>query len=74
MDQKGILFILLLQRLSQLADWKGGGPPGFVIPMERRWGCKKRRERGCGVEERLRDYWTLVYFVDIAAVPFFIVS
>lgn len=58
------------------------GPPGFVIPMERRWSgggeggrrCKKRRERGCGVGERLRDYWTLVYFVDIAAVPFFIVS
>lgn len=33
---------------------------------------KKRRERGCGVGERLRDYWTLVYFVDIAAVPFFL--
>lgn len=42
MDRKGILFILPLQRLSQLADWRGGGPPGFVIPMERRWGCKKK--------------------------------
>lgn len=28
---------------------------------------KARRERGCGVGERLRDYWTPVYFVDIAA-------
>lgn len=60
-------------------------PAAFAVGRLERWrtsrlrnshreemgGCKKRRERGCGVGERLRDYWTLVYFVDIAAVPFF---
>lgn len=36
------------------------------VAVGRLW-CKKRRGYGgCGVGERLRDYWTSVYFADIA--------
>lgn len=60
---RGILFILTIPSGLPVLDryWRGSGLP----PLDGGGGlwCKKRREcGGCGVGERLRDYWTPVYF------------